>query len=168
MITEYKDYTIKAIVTNFEPIENQLVSMNAHFVGLDEQTDYYFETARGKLKYRQGTIEKLITHYERQLKDGVERTTVYQYDKNPTPEQINKLRAEKKQIGVIVKKRKIYTVDNVKIHLDTLPNGDCYIEIEAIDGTNKFTEIELQSQCLAIKSKLLIPDSNLVATGYLQ
>lgn len=164
---DYKDYTIKAKLTDFVSIENILASLKADFAGLDEQTDYYFETEKGKLKYRQGTIEKLITHYERSLKDGIEKTTVYQYDKNPTIDQINELRAKRRQIGVTYKQRKIYTISNVKIHLDKLPNGECYIEIEANDLVNKFTESELRNQCLSIKSKLLIPDSDLVLTGYL-
>ncbi|MFZ5972042.1 MAG: CYTH domain-containing protein [Bacteroidota bacterium] len=165
---DYKDYTIKAKIRNIEPLEKILISMNASFVGLDNQTDYYFETDKGKLKYRHGTLENLITHYERTFEDGIEKTTVYQYDKNPTLDQIEKLRAEKKQIGVTTKERKIYTLKNVKIHLDKLPDGQCYIEIEAIDLTNSFTDNELKRQCLMIKSKLLISDNSLVTTGYLK
>lgn len=167
-MTDYKDYTIKAKLSDIQQAEKILISMNADFVGLDIQTDYYFETDKGKLKYRHGTIENLITHYAREMQDGIERTTVYQYDKNPTLNQIKKLRTENKQIGVTIKTRKIYTLKNVKIHLDKLPDGQCYIEIEAIDLTNTFTENELKSQCLTIKSKLLIPDNSLVTTGYLK
>lgn len=162
----YKDYTLKAKLTDPEVLEDRLKSMQAHFIGLDEQTDYYFETEKGKLKYRQGTIEHLITHYERKVVDGIEKTTVYQYDRDPSPHQVTKLRAEQKQIGVIQKERKIYNLENIKIHLDKLPNGTCFIEIEAIDRANKFTDDELKRQCLAIQSKLLIPDSDLVKTGY--
>ena len=165
---DYKDYTIKAKLNDFDSVEKILTLINATYIGLDYQTDYYFETEKGKLKYRQGTIENLITHYEREIKNGIEKTTVYQYDKNPTVDQINKLRTEKQQIGVTNKERKIYTVNNVKIHLDKLPDGQHYIEIEAIDLTNRFTDNELESQCLTIKSKLLISDNDLVTTGYLR
>ncbi|MDL5050181.1 hypothetical protein QQ054_29680 [Oscillatoria amoena NRMC-F 0135] len=90
--TTYKDFTIKASVKDFAPIEGILTNMNAHYAGLDEQTDYYFETHVGKLKLRQGTIENVIIHYRRALENGIERTTVYRYDKNPGPEQINHLK----------------------------------------------------------------------------
>ena len=167
-MTDYKDYTIKAKLSDIELTEKLLISMNPDFVGLDNQTDYYFDTDKGKLKYRQGTIENLITHYEREILGDIERTTVYQYDKNPTIDQIKKLRTDKKQIGVTIKERKIYTLKNVKIHLDKLPDGHCYIEIEAIDLTNSFTDSELKNQCLIIKSRLLIPDNSLIRTGYLK
>ncbi len=61
----YKDYTIKAPISNSEIIECVLKNIGALFIGTDHQTDLYFETPVGKLKLRQGTIENLITHYER-------------------------------------------------------------------------------------------------------
>ena len=166
-MTDYKDYTIKARVIDIETIERLLIQMNARFVGLDKQIDYYFETENGKLKYRQGTIENLITHYKREFRDGIERTTVYRYDKNPSPEQIARLKTEKKQIGMTEKERKIYWLDNIKIHLDQLPDGQCFIEIEAIDRENNFTDEELKRQCMQIKSRLHIHDNDLVKTGYM-
>ena len=166
-MTDYKDYTIKARVIDIETIERLLIQMNARFVGLDKQIDYYFETENGKLKYRQGTIENLITHYKREFRDGIERTTVYRYDKNPSPEQIARLKTEKKQIGMTEKERKIYWLDNIKIHLDQLPDGQCFIEIEAIGRENNFTDEELKRQCMQIKSRLHIHDNDLVKTGYM-
>lgn len=166
-MNEYKDFTIKAKTDNPEAIEKLLIQMNANFLGLDMQIDYYFETEKGKLKYRQGTIENLITHYEREFRGGIEKTTVFRYDKNPTPEQITRLKTEKKQIGVTEKERKIYWLNNIKIHLDRLPGGQCFIEIEAIDRENNFTDEELKSQLLAVKSMLHIQDHNLVKTGYM-
>jgi len=141
--------------------------MNSKYIGLDNQTDYYFETSKGKLKLRQGTIENLITHYERVILDDIEKTIVYRYDKDPTVDQINQLRINYKQIGTIQKDRKIYTVDNVKIHLDRFRDGQCFIEIEAIDQTDNFTDNELREQCLTMKSRLGIADNDLVRTGYL-
>lgn len=163
----YKDYTLKAKVTDMERIEEGLKSAGAYYEGLDHQTDYYFQTGIGKLKYRKGTIEHLITHYQRKIVDGMERTTVYRYDKNPTEDQINHLRSTSKQIGVTQKERRIFTLENIKIHVDKLPDGRCYLEIEAIDRTGNFTEEDLRAQCLDMKSKLGIGDEDLVGTGYL-
>jgi adenylate cyclase class IV len=39
-----------------------LGSLSARFVGVDEQTNVYFEIDKRKMKPRVGTIEKLITH----------------------------------------------------------------------------------------------------------
>jgi adenylate cyclase class IV len=67
---------------------------------------------------------------------------------------------------VIEKQRKIYRLDHIKIHLDKLPNDEEFIELEAIDPDDRFTEDELKTQCLELKSKLNIQDSDLLPTGY--
>ncbi|MDL5050180.1 hypothetical protein QQ054_29675 [Oscillatoria amoena NRMC-F 0135] len=53
------------------------------------------------------------------------------------------------------------------MHLDTLQDGRQFIEIEAIDPANRFTEADLQHQCLSMKTQLGIADSDLVQTGYM-
>ncbi len=164
----YKDFTIKARLKDLKKTEDILVSLNARYVGEDAQTDYYFETEKGKLKYRKGNIEHLITHYERAEINGTEKTTVYRYDLNPSEEQIALLKAGHKLIGVVSKHRKIYRLNHLKFHLDTLPDGACFLEIEAIDRSGNFTDEQLRDQCLEYKTRLGIPDCDLVQTGYLQ
>ncbi len=164
----YKDFTLKAKLNDLEDVEKRLLKMNSKYVGLDKQVDNYFETTTGKLKLRQGNIEKLITHYERIVEEDIEKTIVYRYEKNPSEDQINELRGTFRHLGTICKERKIYTVENIKIHLDKLPNGESFIEIEAIDRTSRYTDEELKSQCFNIKSKLGIRDIEMVRTGYLK
>lgn len=164
----YKDFTIKAKLPDAKEVEKILNTAGATFVGHDFQTDHYFETIRGKLKWRQGTIENLITHYERIYDSGIERTIVYRYDLNPTKSQIEELQQNKRLIGLIKKERRIYTLANVKIHLDRLSNAEEFVEIEAIDREGKFTADELKDQCLRIKSMLRIAERDLIPTGYLK
>ncbi|HCW07475.1 MAG TPA: hypothetical protein DGG95_08950 [Cytophagales bacterium] len=164
----YKDFTIKAKLKNRQVIQEKLAELNALLVGEDHQTDYYFETAKGKLKLRQGNIENLITHYERIVEDTVERTIVYRYDLNPTTEQIEELFVPTKNIGVVKKQRTIYTIQNIKIHIDKLPTDEEFIEIEAIDRKNEFSVDELKNQCLQLKSIFEIADIDLKPTGYLK
>ena len=134
---------------------------------MDEQKDTYFQTDTGKLKLREGTIENLITHYERILEDGIERTVVYRYDVNPSAIEIENLRTNFKPIGIVKKERSIYLLDIHKIHLDRLEQGD-FLEIESIDREEKFTTEELRKRCLELKEKLGIADGDLVPTGYLR
>jgi adenylate cyclase class 2 len=164
---DYKDYTLKAVLLNFACVVDKLHKLGAHYVGLDRQKDTCFATSNGKLKLRQGTIEQLITHYERILENGAERTIVYRYDPHPSLSKIEELKASHRQIAVVRKDREIYTVGNVKIHLDTLPNQQRFIEIEAIDLHNESTKAELKVQCLAMKEMLGILEEDLVMTGYL-
>ncbi|MDL5049213.1 class IV adenylate cyclase [Oscillatoria amoena NRMC-F 0135] len=162
----YKDYTLKARLTNFSSIKHALTQLNAVFVGTDHQADYYFKVSKGKLKLRQGTIENVITHYERKSENGIEKTVVYRYDKNPSVEEIASLRKHASLIGKVEKERSIYFIENVKIHLDTMPDGQQFIEIEAIDTANRFTDEDLKAQCFGIKSKLGVKDEDLLTTGY--
>ena len=163
----YKDYTIKAKISSGSELENKLIQLNSRFLGVDKQTDTYFEVSSGKLKLREGTIENLITHYERIHDGDAEKTTVYRYDVNPTLEEIEKLKSKHRQIGVIKKERKIYFVDHIKVHLDKLPSGEEFIELEAIDRQNQFSDEELKRQCLDLKNKLGINESEIIETGYL-
>lgn len=164
----YKDFTIKARVSSLEEIEETLRSLKAAFIGIDFQTDHYFETENGKLKWREATIENLITHYERVSEGVIERTIVYRYDLNPSKTQIDELHQNHRLIGITRKQRKIYQIHNVKIHLDKLPNEEEFIEIEAIDRGNRFSVDELKNQCFEIKLKLDVLDSDLVPTGYFE
>ncbi len=163
----YKDFTLKARATDFEHLEDLLKNCGALFLGVDEQKDTYFQTDKGKLKLREGTIENLITHYERILEDGIERTVVYRYDVNPSAIEIENLRTNFKPIGIVKKERSIYLLDIHKIHLDRLEQGD-FLEIESIDREEKFTTEELRKRCLELKEKLGIADADLVPTGYLR
>ncbi len=162
----YKDLTIKARVSDRAALEKQLANLNARFMGVDLQKDTYFKVARGKLKLRSGNIENFITHYERVDGDGVERTKVYQYDLDPNLEQIASLFRTYDKLGVIEKERRIYLLDNVKIHVDLAPDNLTYVEIEVIDRKGMKTDAELRLQCLSIKDKLEIRDSELIKTGY--
>ena len=164
----YKDYSIKAQIQSFGPIERKLQKLGAHYIGEDHQKDTYFEIEQGKLKLREGTIENLIAHYERKMINGMERTSNYRYDQNPGKAEVNHLFSNYKVIGVIKKLRKIYKIQNVKIHLDKTEKGELFIEIEAIDEFQEFTEANLLKQCLEIKTKLGIDDNQLIKSGYLK
>jgi adenylate cyclase class 2 len=163
---DYKDYTLKARVTDLDRFHERLIVLSATFVGTDHQRDHYFSTTKGKLKWRQGTIENLITHYERITEQGAERTIVYRYDLHPTPQDLDELQQSSKLIQVIEKTRHIYLLDHLKIHLDQLPSGDQFVEIEAIDRTNQFTQAELMQHCISLLEKLGIPPETLIPTGY--
>ncbi len=163
---DYKDYTLKARVTDLDIFHARLKKLNATFVGTDHQRDHYFATTKGKLKWRQGAIENLITHYERIAEQGAERTIVFRYDLHPTPEDIEQLQRSTKLVLVIQKTRHIYLIEHVKVHLDHLPSGDQFIEIEAIDRSNRFSYSELMQHCFDLQQKLGILPENLIPTGY--
>ncbi len=163
----YKDFTLKARAHDLTTLEKILLASNAWFIGSDNQKDTYFRIGNGKLKLRQGTVENLITHYERIDEEGIERTIVYRYDLNPSPNEIQSLFKAHEVIGTIEKERKIYYAGDVKVHLDTLPDNNLFVELEAIDRTDIVDLNTLRQRCLAVKKLLRIKDEDLLKTGYL-
>ena len=164
---DYKDFTIKAVLKEKACAEQVLVELGAKFEGEDFQHDYYFKTSTGKLKFRKSTSELLIAHYERVVINNFEKTIVHRYDINPSDLEIKQLFDSNEIIGETRKIRKLYYFKNVAVHLDKLSNGKEFIEVEAKDFDNSYTELELQEQCLFVFKKLDISKSDIVRTGYL-
>ncbi|MFM7487840.1 MAG: class IV adenylate cyclase [Cytophagales bacterium] len=163
----YQDFTIKARTKGFDGVRARLQQVGARCLGTDQQVDTYFATETGKLKLREGTIENLITHYQRVNEAGIEKTLVFCYDLNPTPQEVAALHSQFAVVGQVKKERTIYLLGIHKIHLDRL-DGDCFVEIESIDRHGAYTSQELKTLCWEMKEKLLIAEEDLVPTGYLQ
>ncbi len=138
----YRDFTLKARLYDSREIKRQLLKL--------------------------GNIENLITHYERIQEDGLEQTVVYRYDVNPSQEAIQQLFDLYKEASTVKKQRTIYWLGNIKIHVDKLPDGSEFIELEAMDRENKLSTTELRIQCRQIQQTLGIDDSDLLPTGYFQ
>jgi len=163
----YKDFTVKVRVTYPEEVERKLMALKAEFMGEYEQTDHYFSATKGKLKWRKGNIENVIMHYERVSEGGVERTVVYRYDVNPTESDIDALKQHHQALGAVKKKRRIFYLSHVKIHLDEFC-GEHFLEIEAIDEHNVFSYDQLKVHCRAIQQQLGFSDQDVIPTGYLK
>lgn len=163
----YQDVTLKARVSNIEQMEVRLADLGAMFIGEDQQHDTYFTCTAGKLKFRKGTLGTLITHYERIGMDGAEKTHVYRYDVNPSEEEVQQLYAMHEIVGETHKIRKLYQLGNVSIHLDLLPSGENFIEVEAKDYAEMFSEEQLKMQCQKLFEDLQLADVDRLETGYL-
>ena len=61
---------IKARCQNLPWIKSRLENAQARYIGLDAQTDTYFNCSNGRLKLREGNIESRLIHYHRnEVKD---------------------------------------------------------------------------------------------------
>ena len=67
---------------------------------------------------------------------------------------------------VVDKVREIYFIENVKFHLDTVQGLGTFVEIEAIDETNKMDYDIILKQCNDYMEKLKIEDADLVSVSY--
>ncbi|SFO38023.1 adenylyl cyclase CyaB, putative [Paenimyroides ummariense] len=143
-----KNFEFKAKVGDHEKYENLLLKLNPIDYGTDHQIDTYFNTPKGRLKLREieGKESKLID-YNRENVQGSKKSDIFLY-KHEKDEALKQILSNQMGIKVIVdKKRKIYGIDNVKFHFDTVENLGTFIEVEAIDETEAFTLEELKEQC---------------------
>ena len=87
-------------------MNSRLIAQDFKFIREENQHDFYFQVSKGKLKFRKGSHNNLITHYERILLQRTERTIVYRYD-DPTEEEIDELFSKNKLVGEFKKSENI-------------------------------------------------------------
>jgi len=158
---------IKARCFNPEKIRNILKERRADFKGLDHQIDTYFKVNQGRLKLREGTIEKSLIFYQRQNQKNIKESKVMIINLQETSK-IKKILSEANGVLVIVdKKREIYFIDNVKFHLDQVQDLGSFVEIEAIDNGGHLEEKEqLLKQCQEYLDLFEIKEENLIDCSY--
>ncbi len=155
---------IKARCNDHDVIRKILLSGNAEFKGIDNQTDSYFQVNSGRLKLREGNIENALIHYNREDKDEPKESDIllYKTSKNSLLKEL--LTKALGEIITVNKEREIYFIGNVKFHLDKVKDLGEFIEIEAIGKDNE-DKSTLMQQCkfylnlFGISKKDLIPVS---------
>lgn len=157
---------IKAKTNKGEKIRNILSVNNAEYKGTDHQIDIYFAVKNGRLKLRNGNIENNLIFYDRPNKSEPKKSEVI-YEKVNKESEVQKILSQ--AIGEKVrvdKHREIYFIENVKFHIDKVKELGEFIEIEAIDKEDKFTEKELQNQCEYYLKLFEITKEELVDKSY--
>ena len=163
-----KNIEIKARCKDFAKIREVLSALHADFRGIDEQVDTYFQSKNGFLKFREATLpfERGLISYKRAKKNGpkISNITVIL----PTEDVVLKeiLLDNLEVIAVVKKKRELFTLDNVKFHLDTVAKLGTFIEIEAQDTDGLIDRTTLLRQCKFYMAKLEIAESDLVVDSY--
>ncbi|MCF7868069.1 MAG: GNAT family N-acetyltransferase [Candidatus Cloacimonetes bacterium] len=157
---------IKARCSDHDKIRKILKGKKAFFKGIDHQIDTYFVVKNGRLKLREGNIENSLIFYERSDKQGPKQSDVILY-KSRDFKQLKKMLL--KSIGskvVVEKKREIYFVENVKIHVDEVKALGSFVEIEAIDKTGDIGKKKLHKQCNEFLDLFEIAQDQLITNSY--
>ncbi len=142
-----RNIEFKARVCNIDAMEKKLLELAPVYKGLDRQTDTYFNVKRGRLKLREGNIENALIHYERADKAGKKQSNVILYSHKPD-KALKEILVHHLGVKVVVQKeRKIYYVDNVKFHFDSVVDLGNFIEVEAINLDNRYSIDHLNQQC---------------------
>lgn len=157
---------IKARTQRPAAIRRVLNDHNARFVGIDRQTDTYFQVPSGRLKLRQGMIEKALIYYQRTDQAGPKASNVHLYPVQKGDELKDLLAASLGVLVVVDKQRAIYFIDNVKFHVDSVEGLGAFVEIEAIDLNGDIGEERLRQQCQHYMQLLQIEPSDLIKVSY--
>jgi predicted adenylyl cyclase CyaB len=160
------NFEFKAKTTELDNLEKKLLELNPKFIGEDNQTDTYFNVTTGRLKLREGNIENSLIYYERQNTAGAKQSDVLLYRHNPD-KTLKDILIKLHGIKVIVEKiRKIYFIDNVKFHFDTIPELGTFIEVEAIDNDGNLGIEKLKEQANKYAALFNIKPSDYIALSY--
>ncbi|HQX74497.1 MAG TPA: class IV adenylate cyclase [Chitinophagaceae bacterium] len=141
------NFEFKAATNNLAGLETLLLQQNPVFIGEDHQVDTYFNIEKGRIKLREGNIENALIHYEREDFAGAKSSHVLLYQHQPD-KKLKEILVKALGIKAVVdKRRKIYFIDNVKFHFDTVKELGTFVEVEAIDKDGSIGKEKLQVQC---------------------
>lgn len=158
---------IKARCADHDRLRAILRERCADFRGVDRQMDTYFHCPNGRLKVRQGNIENALIHYRRPNQAGPKRSDVALYRADHDLGGLKEVLAGALGTTVVVEKRReIYFLDHVKIHLDEVPGLGMFLEIEAIDEDGSRGEDVLCRQCEALLADLGVEPADLLTHSY--
>ncbi len=157
---------IKAKSNNQDIIREILKSKNAKFKGVDHQIDTYFKVNFGRLKLREGKIENHLIHYQRENKEGPKQSDVILFKSDPKSSLKEILTKALGVLIVVIKKREIYFIDNVKFHIDLVEDLGTFVEIEAIDYDVNIGKVKLLEQCQFFLDLFKISQENLISVSY--
>ena len=157
------NYEFKARIKDEQRVRDALKTLNARSIGTDHQVDTYFRVPAGRLKVREGRLENALIFYRRSNARRARQSAV---EMMLLPRR-NSLRAILARalatLAVVDKRREIYFVKNVKIHLDRVRQLGKFLEVEAISRTGDVKKIRSQArhfqQLFGITAKDIVADS---------
>jgi len=158
------NFEFKARLRDARHIRAELKRLGAHFAGTDHQIDTYFTVPEGRLKVREGRIENSLIFYQRTNAARTRRSAVEMVELPPR----NNVRAVLSRalgvLAVVDKRREIYFVENVKIHLDRVRGLGTFVEVEAMTRSGNLGKVRAQA---AVFQKLFAIDtSDIVPLSY--
>ncbi len=163
---EHRNVEIKANCPDPGHVREVLRNLESDFKGVDHQIDTYFHCASGRLKLREGNIERALIHYRRSDQAGPKRSDVTMFEIQSSGELKTLLIRALGVLVVVEKKREIHFVGNVKIHLDEVEELGNFVEIEAIADEKTNSEAALRAQCETFMERLGVMPEHLIERSY--
>jgi homotetrameric cytidine deaminase len=135
--------------------------------GVLSQRDTYFAGRHGRLKLREqdGADAELIA-YRRPDTTQAEESAFVRAPVGDAGALHEALGAALGQTVVVVKRRRLFLWEHVRIHLDDVEGLGTFIELEAMVGPGLNAPEEAAEKVARLRSELAIGDDALVAVGY--
>ena len=133
-----RNVEIKARLGDWRRVESELARLGARDAGVEEQHDVFYACPRGRLKLRVSSRDgATLIHYER-ADAAAARASDYVLVPVPDPEALGRLLdAALGRRGEVRKRRHLYWIDNVRVHLDLVEGLGRFLELEAVvDATH--------------------------------
>lgn len=131
---------IKAKCNDFDHARETAKRLKTDYIGHLHQIDTYFETKEGRLKLREinniNIKEAQLIPYFKEYSAGPMKSS---YSVLPVTDPTNLKLILDKTLGtvtVVDKKREVFLIDNVRVHLDKVKNLGTFIEFEAVYEEN--------------------------------
>jgi len=157
------NYEFKARIRDEQRVRDALKTLNARSIGTDHQVDTYFRVPAGRLKVREGRIENALIFYRRSNARRARQSAV-EMMLLPRRNSLRVILARAlATLAVVDKRREIYFVKNVKIHLDRVRQLGKFLEVEAISRTGDVKKIRSQArhfqQLFGVTAKDIVAES---------
>jgi len=158
---------IKAKILNLENFRRKIEKLNVKETSEIFQEDTFFKIPQGRLKLRVFSADKgELIYYERNNSAGPKRSDYYIYNTS-APKTLGRVLESSLGIrGIVKKKRLLYLVGNIRIHLDEVETLGSFLEIEVILNKGQ-DEISCRAIANEIMEKLDIKEKDLVDKAYI-
>jgi len=158
------NFEFKAHLKDEALIRAVLKRLRARYIGRDRQIDTYFKVPRGRLKVREGKIENALIFYERSNSPRARRAKI-EMMLLPRRNSVKQVLARALGTRVVVEKRReIYFVGNLKIHLDRVRGLGRFVEVEAISRTGDLEKA--REQALKFQKLFGIKRADIIGKSY--
>jgi predicted adenylyl cyclase CyaB len=162
-----RNIEIKARARDWTRIEAELARLEARDAGIETQHDIFYACERGRLKLRVSSRDgAALIHYERSDAASV-RPSDYSLLPVADAEALRRLLDDALgRRGEVRKRRHLYLVDNVRVHLDEVDGLGRFLELEAVVGP-EHPEAQCRERAAELLERFVIAPEDQLSVAYL-
>src|SRR5262249_48967988 len=162
-----RNIEIKAKVDDPGVLRMRALSLASSRPEIVDQTDTFFDVARGRLKIRafaDGSGELIA--YERTDGPGQKQPTYRRVECRDAAALCEALARVLPVRGTVAKRREVFLVGRTRIHLDRVENLGSFVELEVVLADGESPEAG-EREARELLESLAIPERDLVAGAYI-